>query len=124
MKVLTLVLTLVGTLLFAEAIAQSKAQCCSVKKTASSTLEQSDPKEVATIKLKITGMTCAGCANHVHKALSETAGVLDNSVEYPGNIAVIKYNPDKTKPALIIEAIETKTSYKAELVQDEASKKS
>lgn len=76
------------------------------------------------IKLKITGLTCAGCANQLHKVLKEMDGVVDNSVEYPGDIAVVHYNPDKTSPELIIEAIEKSTSYTAELVKNEVRKKS
>ena len=46
-----------------------------------------------TVKLKVTGLTCAGCASHLYKVLKETKGVVDNSVEYPGDIAVIDYDP-------------------------------
>ena len=46
-----------------------------------------DPK---TVTLKITGMSCAGCANSIHTALSKTDGVISDEVKYPGNIAVIQ----------------------------------
>jgi hypothetical protein len=49
--------------------------------------------------------------------LKETKGVVDNSVEYPGDIAVIDYDPKKTQPEQLIAAIEKKTSYKAELLK-------
>ncbi|WP_420575387.1 heavy-metal-associated domain-containing protein [Ekhidna sp.] len=70
-----------------------------------------------TVKLKVTGLTCAGCASHLYKVLKETKGVVDNSVEYPGDIAVIDYDPEKTQPEQLIAAIEEKTSYKAELLK-------
>ncbi|CAD5264616.1 Heavy metal transport/detoxification protein (fragment) [Imperialibacter sp. EC-SDR9] len=47
--------------------------------------------------------------------MQETKGVLDNHVEYPGDIAIIKYDDKKTKPSELIAAIEKKTSYKATL---------
>ena len=77
--------------------------------------ESPTSKNEAEVKLKITGLTCAGCATHVVKVLKETKGVLDNHVEYPGDIAIIKYDDKKTKPSELIAAIEKKTSYKAAL---------
>ncbi|MEQ9007731.1 MAG: heavy metal-associated domain-containing protein, partial [Ekhidna sp.] len=67
--------------------------------------------------LKVTGLTCAGCASHLYKVLKETKGVVDNSVEYPGDIAVIDYDPKKTQPEQLIAAIAEKTNYKAELLK-------
>jgi len=69
----------------------------------------------ASVEIKITGMTCGGCASHVYKVLSETEGVIDNSVKYPGNIVSIKYNPDKITPQEIAESIEANTSYTAKV---------
>jgi len=64
------------------------------------------------VTLKISGMTCAGCSNHIHKTLNEKEGIVDNEVKYPGDIAIITYNPDKIKLEEIIRAIE-KSGYKA-----------
>ncbi|GAB3343689.1 hypothetical protein GCM10027429_34630 [Marivirga atlantica] len=84
--------------------------------SANSTTTKSSQKS-ETVKLKVTGLTCAGCASHLYKVLKETKGVVDNSVEYPGDIAVIDYDPKKTQPEQLIAAIEEKTSYKAELLK-------
>ena len=70
-----------------------------------------------TVKFKVTGLTCAGCASHLYKVLKETKGVIDNSVEYPGDIAVVDYDPKQTQPEKLIAAIEEKTTYKAELLK-------
>jgi copper chaperone CopZ len=70
-----------------------------------------------TVKLKVTGLTCAGCANHLYKVLKETEGVVDNSVEYPGDIAVVDYDPKQTQPEQLIAAIKEKTTYKAEVLK-------
>ncbi|MFY0654387.1 MAG: heavy-metal-associated domain-containing protein [Cyclobacteriaceae bacterium] len=67
------------------------------------------------VKLKVTGLTCSGCANHVFKVLKDTKGVLDNYVEYPGNIATVQYDPKKITPEAIIKSIEQNTSYKADV---------
>jgi mercuric ion binding protein len=109
----------------------AQAQCCKPTDKAVATASSGNSvtrgvkqEKMETVKLKISGMTCAGCASHVHKVLSETPGVVGNAVEYPGDIAVIRYNPDKTKPELIIEAIEKSTPYKAKLIKEETQKKS
>ncbi|HXH99309.1 MAG TPA: heavy-metal-associated domain-containing protein [Sphingobacteriaceae bacterium] len=73
---------------------------------------QSGVNEPKTLRLKISGVTCAGCSNNVSKALKNHQGILEQKVEYPGDLAVIKYNSSKTSPADIITAIE-KAGYKA-----------
>ncbi len=75
-----------------------------------------------TIKLKITGMTCAGCSDHISNALKALGGVLDQYVEYPGDLATITYDPAKTNPDAIIKVIE-KTGYKAEIIKVTTKKK-
>ncbi|MEQ8685968.1 MAG: heavy-metal-associated domain-containing protein [Imperialibacter sp.] len=88
--------------------------------TAQSTESQKTAKigqKSETVKLKVTGLTCVGCASLLYKVLKETKGVIDNSVEYPGDIAVVDYDPKQTQPEKLIAAIEEKTSYKAELLK-------
>lgn len=77
-------------------------------------------QEGKVVKLKVTGMTCSGCANHVFKVLKETKGVLDNYVEYPGDVATVQYDPEKITPEDIIKAIEKNTTYKAELKKSDS----
>jgi len=71
-----------------------------------------------TVVLKITGMTCGGCASHVSTALTELEGVISEDVSYPGDHNTITYNPKETTVEKIIAAIE-KTGYKAEIVKEE-----
>lgn len=68
------------------------------------------------VTLKITGMTCAGCASHVSSTLDKIDGVLDHEVKFPGNIAIVKYDPKKTSEKEIIAAIK-KIGYKAEVMK-------
>lgn len=70
-----------------------------------------------TIKLKITGMTCAGCSNHISNALKALDGVLEQYVEFPGDLATITYDPSKTNPEAILKVIE-QTGYKAEIIKE------
>jgi len=80
----------------------------------------SEPK---TVNLKITGMTCAGCSNHISVALKKVDGIIEHKVEYPGNLASIQYDPSKKNPEAIIKVIE-ETGYKAEIIKETQKKKS
>ena len=72
--------------------------------------------ESKTIKVKVTGMTCAGCAGHISKALNGIEGVDSVQLEYPGDVATIQFNPKKTSEEKIIKAIEkNKELYKSHL---------
>lgn len=70
------------------------------------------------VKIKVTGLTCAGCTSHVHTVLSKQAGVVSNTVEYPSDVAVVTYDPVLTSEAAIVKTIE-QTSYKAQVLPAE-----
>tara|TARA_R110002096_G_scaffold416431_1_gene618914 strand:- start:380 stop:721 length:342 start_codon:yes stop_codon:yes gene_type:complete len=72
-----------------------------------------------TVKFKITGITCAGCSNAIYNALKEVEGVLDHSVEYPGDIAVIEFDDSKTTVKALKTIIEGK-GFKAEVIKEKA----
>ena len=103
------------SVLFLIGIVQVNAQCCKPtnKKTQTANTTQQEGK---ILKLKITGMTCAGCSNHISNALKEVDGIIEHKVEYPGDLATIQYDPKKTNPDAIIKVIE-KTGYKAEIIK-------
>ncbi len=67
------------------------------------------------LNLKVTGMTCAGCANHIQKALSGKKGILDHEVKYPGDQVKVQYDPTKIKQEDIKLAI-LALGYKVESV--------
>lgn len=101
------------------------AQPCSIagsKINAQATVKTVNKDEPKTVKLKITGMTCAGCSNQVATTLKALDGVVEQKVEYPGDLATIKYDPAKTSVAEIIKAIE-KIGYKAVAVSEKAKAK-
>lgn len=90
-----------------------------------SLLAQTAPKQEAAtqeaepadwVTLKVTGITCAGCAGHIQKALSKKEGVLDHEVKYPGDKVKVQYDPKKIKSADIRQAI-VALGYKAETVE-------
>ena len=96
--------------------------CGNCKLNAQTTIKTATKEEPKTVKLKITGMTCAGCSNHVATTLKAIDGIVEQKVEYPGDVATVKYNPAKTSVADIIKAIE-KIGYKAVAVSEKATAK-
>jgi mercuric ion binding protein len=73
--------------------------------------------ETKVLRLKLSGVTCAGCASHLYNTLKGLEGVLDQSVEYPGDVAIVKYDASRITPDKIIKAIE-KAGYKAEVQKE------
>lgn len=65
--------------------------------------------------LKITGMTCSGCAVAVKMAAKKVDGVADASVSYENGRAEVTYDPTKTTPEKIAKAITDGSGFKAEL---------
>jgi periplasmic mercuric ion binding protein len=70
-----------------------------------------------TVKIKVIGMTCAGCANHISGALGKLEGVLEKQVLFPGDMATVKYDPAQTNEKEILKAIDD-TGYKASIVKE------
>jgi copper chaperone CopZ len=95
-----------------------KANAADITVKQSQFLINGEPK---TVTLKITGMSCAGCASHIHTALSKTVGVISDEVKYPGDIATVKYDASKISEKEIIAVIE-KTGYKAEVIKTKDKK--
>ena len=69
-----------------------------------------------TCTLKISGMTCAGCATAVKMAASKVDGVTAVTVSYEKGEAVVTYSPAKTNPEAIAKAVTDKSGFKAEVV--------
>jgi periplasmic mercuric ion binding protein len=75
-----------------------------------------------TVKFKVTGMTCGGCANNISQALQKLDGVVSEDVEFPGDVAVVTFESKKLKEKAIIAAIEG-AGYKAEVLKEKKTKK-
>jgi putative mercuric ion binding protein len=59
-----------------------------------------------TLTLNIGGMTCGGCVKSVTRILENTEGVAKAEVSLENKNAVIEFDPAKTNPEALIEAIE------------------
>lgn len=109
-------LILISAIIFTSMSFKANAQCCQPEGQQLKT-EQTTQQEPKTVKLKITGMTCAGCSKIVYDTLQNTGGVLHQSVEYPGDLATINYDSAKTNPEELIKVIE-KLGYQAQLMNN------
>jgi Cd2+/Zn2+-exporting ATPase len=62
---------------------------------------------VKTETFKVNGMTCAGCAANVEKALRSVAGVAEASVNEATGKAICKFNPQQTTVRELTAAVKT-----------------
>ncbi|HEV8607595.1 MAG TPA: heavy metal translocating P-type ATPase [Tepidisphaeraceae bacterium] len=62
-----------------------------------------EPREVT---LNVEGMTCASCVAHVEKAVKSVAGVKDARVNLARGRATVRFDPAKTDPTKLAEAVE------------------
>ncbi|AMP99746.1 cation transporter [Pedobacter gandavensis] len=85
--------------LFLIGITQVKAQCCKPNDSKAQT-ENVTQQVGKTVKLKITGMTCAGCSNHISNALKKVDGINEHKVEYPAIWQL--FNTTRRKQILIL----------------------
>ena len=67
-----------------------------------------------TIRIPVSGMTCAACQARVQRTLEKQPGVDDASVNLMMKSATITFDPATASPAALVEAIR-KTGYGAEL---------
>lgn len=58
------------------------------------------------VRMKLSGMSCASCANHVEQALRNTPGVTEARVNLAAESARIQYDPERTTVAEMEQAVE------------------
>ncbi len=73
-----------------------------------------------TVRLSVSGMTCAACQARVQRTLQKQPGVVDAGVNLMMRDATVRYLPTATSPEQLIEAIRG-TGYSAELPPAEQS---
>ena len=79
---------------------------------------QAKPAEATKVcTMKVTGMTCSGGEAAVKLAAKQIDGVKDAKASYAKGTADVTYDPAKTAPDAIAEAIAQKTGYKTEVVK-------
>jgi len=67
--------------------------------------EDRNAKGSVRVEFTVTGMSCAGCAANVERALRKTAGVLEAVVNIATSRATVLYDPRAVAPAGLVQAI-------------------
>ncbi len=61
--------------------------------------------ETKTVRIRVTGMTCSGCAHTVETRLKETPGVADARVDLNGGVATVEIDPGRASTENLERAI-------------------
>ncbi|MEO5511790.1 MAG: heavy metal translocating P-type ATPase [Longimicrobiales bacterium] len=77
-------------------------------------------RDAETVRIPITGMTCASCQSRVQKTLQTHPGVQDATVNLMMHNATVTFDASATNPAQLVDAIR-QTGYGAELAPEEQS---
>lgn len=72
------------------------------------------------LTLKITGMTCDGCATTIKSFLEQEEGIVKADISYPERSGEIIYDSSSTKKEDIVRGKIFSGAYNAEIVKDEA----
>lgn len=88
-----------------ESVQQNKDEA----KSEPSVLKISDNDKIA--EIQCSGMTCGACERTIVKKIKKIDGITDVIADYKTNTVKASYNPSKTTPEVISEAI-TSSGYK------------
>jgi Cu+-exporting ATPase len=76
--------------------------------------DHTSPASTETLRIPVSGMTCAACQARVQRTLQNEAGVTDASVNLMMKTATVTFDPEAVTPTRLVEAIRD-TGYGAEL---------
>jgi copper chaperone CopZ len=80
--------------------------CCVAQRSGSTAAVPLTPADgMETTTFKVAGMTCVSCEATIKLALERTPGVRRAEVSYDRGEAVVEYDPHKTTPAALRDAI-------------------
>lgn len=77
-----------------------------------------DKSNIRTIEFSVSGMTCAGCEEHVNHEVSKLSGIIKSTASFKNENAIVEFDNSKTNVKEIEKAI-NKTGY---LVTDRKEK--
>jgi copper chaperone CopZ len=69
---------------------------------------------MATLKLRVTGMTCGHCQRKVEQALKQTPGVYSAVVDLQAGEAEVDFNDDTTTAEQLVAAV-ARAGYEAKV---------
>lgn len=74
------------------------------------------PADTATVKLRISGMTCGSCPLTARLALERVPGVFGAKVTLADSLGVVRYDPRKVTAAHIAADLTRRTGYGARII--------
>ena len=86
--------------------------------TASASQAVVEAADTTTVRLRIEGMTCGGCAISARALLRRMEGVETAEVNYDEGIAVVTYDPAEVEPQDMIDALHETFHYTTTVVAD------
>ena len=78
------------------------------------------PGATGSVRIPVSGMTCAACSSRVQRTLQKQPGVADATVNLMMKTATVRFDPGVVTPERLVEAIET-TGYGAQLASPDQS---
>lgn len=105
--------------LFAFAILTSMAGAAAIAPVNGAATQNASVPDQATdtVRLKVEGMTCGGCAISARMVLQRLDGVTKAEVDYDTKVAIVHYDSAKVSPQQMIEALKTKLKYTAAVIK-------
>lgn len=110
----TLASLLVGTLVIGALAANSLAPLI-LPSPSDSPIPAGTTPGLAAVTIPIEGMTCLSCELHVKSVLTDLPGVVSASPSVARAEASVTYDPALVSPEAIVEAINSRTGYRASL---------
>jgi copper chaperone CopZ len=80
--------------------------------------------DTATVNLAIKGMTCGSCATTARVVLRRVPGVYHAEVSFDSASAVVRYDPARTSPDVLIAQLRRMTGYEASVIEPAAARRS
>lgn len=68
--------------------------------------QAADTKNLQTIQLSVEGMSCQGCANNIMLTLSQTDGILKDTVVFTSKTATVTFDENKITSHQVVKTIE------------------
>lgn len=75
--------------------------------------------DTSTVRLRIEGMTCGGCAVSTRILLQRVDGVKSAEVDYEKRLAVVRYDDGRVSPERLIAVLKEKLQYTATVIPEE-----
>ena len=74
-------------------------------------MRDNENKDLKTISLEISGMTCSGCSSHIEKDMNKTNGIVSTNVNHETGKGEFTFDTSKTDKEELIDAVNSIGNY-------------